>query len=142
MRLITRGLLVKSGVLLAVLFAAFLATGVVLAQSSQDFDLGCRGDMTAGGKWTDYSNPQVQLSSSFGLWNAGTTTVQGSGIVVESGFILGGGQVSSSAQSANSAGGLTEEPAENAAVLAEAIRLPAIFALKAVRYVRPCNWPW
>ncbi len=134
-----RRLLVGSGVMLAVLLAAFLASGIALAQSSQEFDLGCRAELTAGGEWTDYSSAGVRLHSSVGQWNAGRTVVQGSGIVVLSGYILPVGQGFAAADAAAAGdAGLTED----AVVTLDDVYLPAIYATNFIRYVRPCNWPW
>ena len=80
-----RSLLVKTGVLLAALMIAFTASGVVLAQSSPDFDLGCRAELTAGGTVTDYPGVGVRLHSSVGQWNAGIRELKESGAVAQRG---------------------------------------------------------
>ena len=131
-----RGVLAKTGVLLAVLMIAFLASGVVLAQSSSDYDLGCRAELTAGGSAFSYPGVGVTLHSSVGQWNAGRTTIQGSGIILESGYILPVGQGQSASASASE--GIA--PAETQ--IDGDVFLPALYSLKVIRYVRPCNWPW
>lgn len=131
-----RRLLVRTVALLAVLILGLLAGGVVLAQASQDFDLGCRSELTAGGTWTDYPGAGVQLHSSVGQWNAGRTQVPGGGIIVESGYILPVGQGLAATTAA--ADGISPADAQ----VDSEVYLPALWAEKVVRFVRPCNWPW
>jgi hypothetical protein len=132
-RLLTRA----GGVMLAVLAIVVAAGGVVLAQASQDFDLGCRSELTAGGTSTDYAAAGVRLHSSVGLWNAGRTQVQGSGILIHSGYILPTGQGAASAAAVSSGGVSPAEAQANAEVY-----VPLLWAEKVLRFVRPCNWPW
>ena len=129
-----RRLLVRTGVLLVVLVLGLLAGGVVLAQASQDFDLGCRSELTAGGASFDY--PGVRLQSSVGQWNAGRTQVQGSGIIIQSGYILPVGQASVAA--ASTVDGVAPADAQ----IGADVYLPSLLIQKAIRLVRPCNWPW
>lgn len=135
-----RSVLVRTGVLLAALVATLVGGTVALAQSSEDFDLGCRAELTAGGKLTDYPTVGVRMLSSVGQWNSGRTQVQGSGIVVASGYILSVGQ-GAAASVQSPAATVQDDPTTNA-IIADALYLPTVFAQEAVRYVRPCNWPW
>lgn len=137
-----RRLVVWTAILLATLFAGFLASGVALAQSTQEFDLGCRAVLTAGGSWTQYSNVNVALHSSLGQWNAGRTAVPG-GAVIHSGYMLkASGQTF--VATADAAPATTEGAAtlEESAVVLDGVYLPAIYAVKFIRFVRPCNWTW
>lgn len=131
-----RSVLIRIGILLVVVMVAFLASGVILAQSSADYDLGCRAELTAGGYAASYPGVGVDLHSSVGLWNSGTTIVQGSGIVIRSGYLLTSGAAalaSSEAGETVEANEITQEPT---------YFLPAVYSAQLIRYVRPCNWPW
>lgn len=141
MRKRKRKLLVRTSVLLAVLLVGYLAGGVVLAQASADFDLGCRAELTAGGRSTEYPGVGVRLHSSLGQWSAGRTQIQGSGIIVESGYILPVGQGLAAGAAASSAP-VGDAATDDEALAFDAVFLPAIYAVRAVRFVRPCNWPW
>ena len=91
-----RSVLLRSGFVLAVVSIAFIASGVILAQSSENYDLGCRSVMTAGGYAADYQGVGVILHSSVGQPIAGRTTMQGSGILMEYGYVLPVAQTDSS----------------------------------------------
>lgn len=138
-----RRVVVWTAVLLATLFAGFLASGVALAQSTQEFDLGCRAELTAGGSWTQYPTVGVALHSSVGQWNAGRTTVQGSGIILQSGYMLdASGQTFVATSDAAPAATEGNPTLEDSAIVLDGVYLPAIYAVKFIRFVRPCNWTW
>ena len=139
-----RRLLVWSAVLLATLFAGFLASGVALAQSTQEFDLGCRAELTAGGSWTQYPTVGVALHSSVGQWNAGRTRVQGSGIVDPERLHAGrrGSRPMSRPRTLRRPPRKATATLEESAVVLDGVYLPAIYAVNFIRFVRPCNWTW
>ncbi len=131
-----RSLLLRSGIVLAVVLVAFVASGVILAQASEDFDLGCRSVMTAGGYAAEYAGVGVILHSSVGQPTAGRANIQFSNILLESGYILPVAQTDRSINTSASA------ETDAAAISSNPLYLPAIYSVQIIRYVRPCNWSW
>lgn len=110
-------------VLLAVVCVSLLLTGVAVAQSSQNFDLACRGVLDSAGSLRLYSNNTIGLVDAVGQAGAGRSTSPN--------FGLRAGYLQPRVVAAS---------ADTATVDQETRRLYMPFAYSFLRVVRPCNW--